>query len=593
MLSKNLVTKIGIPAFLGIIAHIGTAAALPLTSGCGNELDPLPGIYEDTFNVDGNTIGGDLNRRYIVNVPNDYDHAIPTPLVFLFHGMNSWPIQGSGGAIQTNWQDPETPTPIVVMPRSLTLDQADLEDSDLTEEELTGDRLWNLNLEWSDVELIDALKRHMITNYCIDEDRIFTTGSSSGGFAALGTGCHAHMSALVAERGAILHPQHAVDNWGFPLLTPEPADEACGPVPILYGFANQDQAYGYTTDTPLDHFIFYRDPTVDFFVANNNCDVTYQPDNVATAEICDVNEWENNPNCECHRYDNCMKDLLVCTWDGDHGNWAFGADDTAWFFNQVGANSNVPQCYHESFDGGGSSYQWDIRRRRDFNAYFHAGKERLHVNVPRNSRLLLGDSYTPGAYARFDEHAWDVPLLKDFSVSLTVTNLKYDFPEVRLKVFAADAVAGFDAPLVPVPMMEIRTSFDTDGNLSAQAYNDGQPAGTAWSITRSGPGGTRLWDGACWMMRGDPISDEVIVYSRNIDSTDWPNCSGDWVEQARFINPYFTNMEFDYNITPAEVHIEAGRNNSLTTAIKDGYVRFDNVDVGRRDCGAGELSAGS
>ena len=91
------------------------------------------------------------------------------------------------------------------------------------------------------------------------------------------------------------------------------------------------------------------------------------------------------------------------------------------------------------------------------------------------------------------------------------------------------------------------------------------------------------------MMRDDPISDEVSLYSRNIDSNNWPNCSGDWVEQARFINPYFTSMEYDYNTTPAEVHIEVGRNDSLTTATKDGYVRVDDVHIGRRDCGPGEL----
>ena len=562
MLIKRFAIKTGILALLGVVGHTGTAAALPLPSGCGNELYPLPGEY--TLNVDGNTTGGDLDREYEVFVPTGYAIDTPTPLVFLYHPMGpGTPVNGNW--IQTNWSGPVAP--VVVSPRALSLNELDLEGNP---------RAWNLNLDWSDVEFIDALKHQMIADFCVDEEQIFAYGGSSGGFGALGTGSHNHMSALVSDRGAILHPPDA-SQWGFP-ETPEPADEACGPIPTLLGYAMDDQ----TIDFPL-----YGIPTIDFFVANNGCDTSPpQLDEEATAEVCESNTTDPVPGCVCLRYDNCLEELAVCTWDGGHNVSGIGLDDARWFFHRVGANSSRPACRHEPFDSGSSRYQWDISTELNFDAYFHAKKGRLHVDVPKAPYVGFKTFYTPGAYLRFDEHHWDVPLVKDFSVSMTVTNLKYRFPEVRLKLFLDGVFTRGGAAFLKDSLIEIRTAFDASGNLIAQAYNSGNPAGTPWTISRSGPGGTRLWDGACWMVRGDPITDTVSVFSRDIDSNDWPNCSGDWTNRASFFNPYFASVDPDYNSTPLGVLIEVGRNNAALTAKKDSYVRLDDVVIGRGDCGA-------
>jgi poly(3-hydroxybutyrate) depolymerase len=514
-----------------------------LESGCGNPV--ATGDSAHTMTIGGNTLLADVERQYELHVPSTYDANTATPLVVLHHYMSgAWPVPGIHHALTTNWSGPVAP--IIVRPRALALS---------TEDPGGTPRAWNLHLEWSDVEFILALKNHLRATYCIDDTRIFHHGESSGSFGAQGTGCHTQASAIVGERGGILHPQHAATNWGFP-LTPVPPSAACGPTPALLGFANDDPTIPYDT---------YAVPTVDFWVENNECTGDAQDDATATAAVC------NNPtiqNCVCQRYDDCTADLVVCTWDGDHGASEVAQPEAAWWFSQVDHYDANPLPYAETFPGGVPTHDWALGADAGFSVEYLTNG-RLHMHVPKNQAY----AYNGRAEARLTADYWDMPTPHDFSVGVTVTNLRGDFPEARLRI----AQGG--------QSVEIRTYFSfVLGTLRARAYVNGVPQKGSWAIDR--PGISRLEGGSCWLIRADPITDMVTVSQRGMKA--WPDCAGNWNDVATFASPFTSLDMHDEAHYPLSVSL-VGRRNKAATAAKDGYIRFDDVYFSRSSLEPGSL----
>jgi polyhydroxybutyrate depolymerase len=525
--------------------------AYALESGCGNPV--ATGDSSPTLIVGGNTLLADVERQYELHVPSTYDANTPTPLVFLHHYMSgAWPIPNIHNSMTISWPGPITP--IVVRPRALALSSDDPEGTP---------RAWNLNLEWSDVEFIQALKNHLRATYCIDDNRIFHEGESSGSFGAQGTGCYTQASAIVGDRGGILHPQHAVTNWGFP-LTPVPPSAACGPTPALLGFANDDLTIPYDT---------YAVPTIDFWVENNECSNSAQYDATATTAVC------NNPaieNCTCQRYDDCTADLVVCTWDGGHGASEIAQPEAAWWFTQIDQYDANPVLYHETFPAGVPTHAWSPGADPGFHVeYLLDG--RVHMDIPKDQAY----AYNGRAEARLLADYWDMPTPQDFSVGVTVTNLRGNFPEARLVV----EQGGQD--------IEITTYFHPlSGMLRGRVYVNGMPQGVSWAIDR--PGISRLEGGSCWLIRADPITDMVTVYQRGMSTwpergmSTWPDCAGDWNDVGTFANPFISlDMHDDANY-PLHVSLSAWRNKAAT-ANKDRYIRFDDVYFSRSSLAPGTL----
>ncbi len=107
-------------------------------------------------------------RTFIVDVPVSYDPDVPTPVLFAFHGMG---IDATFFRSWANLLSAFGSSYIVVHPNAL---------GDPTEWDTYGDK---------DYAFFDALFDLISSTYCVDAERIFVTGHSSGGWFTNGLGC--------------------------------------------------------------------------------------------------------------------------------------------------------------------------------------------------------------------------------------------------------------------------------------------------------------------------------------------------------------------------------------------------------------------
>jgi polyhydroxybutyrate depolymerase len=118
-----------------------------------------------------------MQRDYILYVPATYDGTVAVPLLFNFHGYTS-------NATEQMWYGDFRPIAdtagfIVVHPQG-TLDD-------------TGTTHFNVGFGGSttdDLGFTDALIDTLISDYMIDEDRVYSTGMSNGGFMSFHLACN-------------------------------------------------------------------------------------------------------------------------------------------------------------------------------------------------------------------------------------------------------------------------------------------------------------------------------------------------------------------------------------------------------------------
>ncbi len=155
----------------------------------------------------------EVERTYLVSLPENYEPSRPYPLVFAFHGLG-----GSGELVSGPWyfgieQQGGTPS-IFVYPDGLE----------------TGDGAGWPNQEGRDVAFFDALLATMQEGYCIDENRVFSTGHSYGGIMTLTLAC---------ERASVLRGVAPVAGAHF-------ASGSCsGPVAAWGAHGNPDPTVSY------------------------------------------------------------------------------------------------------------------------------------------------------------------------------------------------------------------------------------------------------------------------------------------------------------------------------------------------------------
>ena len=116
------------------------------SAGCG-KMGPAAG--ERMITAGGNT------TRYIVNLPMGYEANTPQPLGFAFHGFGNNVCTGEC----VGFRDMKA---ITVFPKSVGAG-------------------WEGNALANNIAVFEALVALMKTDYCVDENRIFVAGTSSGG----------------------------------------------------------------------------------------------------------------------------------------------------------------------------------------------------------------------------------------------------------------------------------------------------------------------------------------------------------------------------------------------------------------------------
>ena len=135
------------------------------SGGCGASPDGLA----TTLTI------GDQARSFVLALPDDYEPGKAYPLVFAWHGL------GGSGALAASYfglDGTAGSDAVVVYPSALVLP------------DYGGKTGWNLNPNGYDFTFFDDLYTHLTDNLCIDEDRVFSTGHSFGGYMSNSMGCY-------------------------------------------------------------------------------------------------------------------------------------------------------------------------------------------------------------------------------------------------------------------------------------------------------------------------------------------------------------------------------------------------------------------
>ncbi len=155
-----------------------TTASTTSTTGDGTTGEPAGGCGKDpgapnaapqTIMIEG------VERQYILGLPAGYDPNKQYPLVFAWHG------RGGDGALARLYfkvEEAAKGAAIFVYPYGLPL--ADMQNQ-------TG---WDLDPSNEDFAFFDALLADLNGRLCVDQQRIFSTGHSFGGYMSNQIGCY-------------------------------------------------------------------------------------------------------------------------------------------------------------------------------------------------------------------------------------------------------------------------------------------------------------------------------------------------------------------------------------------------------------------
>ena len=163
----------------------------------------ITGLQTKTFSHDN------VNRNYLIYIPDSYDSEIDYPLMFLFHGFGGIASQFINSADMRDLA--ESQNFIVVYPQGLDLAG-------------TGSH-WNCSnpsadnkSDVDDIGFIENLIDQLIVDYpVIDSKRIYAAGYSNGGFMSYYLACNSKKFAAIGSvAGTMLDDSYQSCNASFP-----------------------------------------------------------------------------------------------------------------------------------------------------------------------------------------------------------------------------------------------------------------------------------------------------------------------------------------------------------------------------------------
>jgi polyhydroxybutyrate depolymerase len=244
----------------------GQAGSGGASAGCGKT-----GAATGVQTGQSITVGGQ-SRTFVLSVPTDYTGATPLALVLVWHGANlSGSLARTLFALESNSQG----AAIFVYPDGVA----------------PGG--WDVSTGSADFQLFTALVSELSSNYCIDSNRIFSTGHSTGAIMTNDLGCY---------YGDVLRAIAPVA--GTPPVTGGGAS-CTGKVAALIAHGGNDPTVAFSEGQA----------TRDFWLSQNGCST-------------ETATWEPEPACVA--YQGCQSDLPVvwCVHDGGH-SWpslSYGCD---------------------------------------------------------------------------------------------------------------------------------------------------------------------------------------------------------------------------------------------------------------------------
>lgn len=271
------------------------------------EESPVYGVQEVNITHDGQ------ERSYLLYIPNSYDGASDVPLLFNFHGFTSNAREqmayGDFRAIA------EREGFIIAHPEGLRFNGS-------THWNVGG---WTVGSQVDDVDFTLEMIEDITSEYNIDQNRIYSTGMSNGGYMSFLLACQLSdkIAAIASVTGS---------------MTPQTFDD-CNPqhpTPILQIHGTQDVVVPYDGSSWTKSI----DDVMAYWVTYNSCN-----GDADQSDIPDV-DTSDNSSVEEFTYQDCNKNIITKhlkveggghTWAGSEinvggTNYDINASELIWEF---------------------------------------------------------------------------------------------------------------------------------------------------------------------------------------------------------------------------------------------------------------------
>ena len=266
----------------GPTGKVSTASA----AACSPALPHAPGTTTETI------VSGSVSRQYDLQVPPAYDGTTALPLVFLLHG------RGSTASVMPFYSKlgPKATAEgfILVSPQGVV--------------GVGGSTWWNNSLipgYPDDVLFVDDMIDELVSELCVDEERIFSTGISNGAMMSVRLACSlSSRIAAIAPVAGVYYPP-----WSTDLTFGEPCPDT-RPVPIIafHGTADVTIPFdGGTSSLGVTGLRDIDDAVMPDWATHNGCSAT--PAFSTAASGVQLTEY---PGCA-----NGATTLLYAVQDGD------------------------------------------------------------------------------------------------------------------------------------------------------------------------------------------------------------------------------------------------------------------------------------
>ncbi|HVU00477.1 MAG TPA: PHB depolymerase family esterase [Polyangiaceae bacterium] len=290
----------------GVLGSGGSGASgAPGTGGTGPIGNANCGMRSGQRGKTSRTIPvGGMQRSFIAYLPPSASPSTPVPLVYVFHGANQ---NGAGLYDATEYSKIADSEGIaVVFPDGQGTSSA-TGASSLTPWSVTdGPGLCGLGTLVSnpnpvDFAFVDAIKVEMKQDQCIDDEHVYATGFSMGGYMSHHIACDRS-----DFRAAGPHSGGTMGSLG-----------TCktGHMPIIIFHGDADPLINDACDDPKGTPEPGYSPSATLWAAKNGCQATYQTIPVSGA---------NGMNGQCYLYDGCPADGQVeaCIFTGLAHAWS-------------------------------------------------------------------------------------------------------------------------------------------------------------------------------------------------------------------------------------------------------------------------------
>ncbi|MBT4775248.1 MAG: T9SS type A sorting domain-containing protein [Crocinitomicaceae bacterium] len=303
-----------------------------------------------------------IERDFILYVPNSYNPATPAPLIFNFHGYTS-------NALQQMWYGDfraiaDTAGFIIAHPNG------------------TIDGLGNthFNVGWGgssidDVDFTNALIDSLSSNYNIDQNRIYSTGMSNGGFMSFLLACELsnRIAAVASVTGSIAPAQLAACNPQHPTPVLQIHGDSDGTVPY-----NGGAGWSEPVNSVLSYWSGY-----------NNCLASPVVTNLPDIDLSDGSTVKH------YLYkdgDNCADVEHFKIIGGDHtwpGNFIGGAGTNY----DINGSMEIWKFFSKYDINGKIECITDLTRTLDLSNLVHLfpnpAKENFHLNIESKGNHVI------------------------------------------------------------------------------------------------------------------------------------------------------------------------------------------------------------